>query len=214
MNELYVSYAAGFLIAFLIALFLILYSLRKASNSLHNYFILSMASIVIWSFGSLMEFISPQIESKILWAKFSYIGITTIAPFLFLFVMSYIKSGKKINSSYVIILMILPIIITFLAFTNEWNGLIWTNITLSITGSLYIAIYEHGIAFWTIIIYSYVLFILAIIMLAYSFFNSSKVYRLPLGIILLGISFPFIFNIIYISNLSSNHVDLTLSHLL
>ncbi|HML06326.1 MAG TPA: histidine kinase N-terminal 7TM domain-containing protein, partial [Methanobacterium sp.] len=209
MNEVYASYAAGFTIAFLIALFLILYTLKRRSSSLHNYFILSMVSIAVWSFGSLIEFISPQLETKILWAKFSYIGISTVAPFLFLFVISYVKGGKKVENYYVFLLMILPAVITFLAFTNEWNGLIWTNITLVFTKGFYTAVYEHGPAFWTIIIYSYALLSSAIIILAYYLFNSSKFYRLPLGIIFLGIIFPFIFNVIYVSKLSSNNVDLT-----
>ncbi|MGZ7096383.1 MAG: histidine kinase N-terminal 7TM domain-containing protein, partial [Methanobacterium sp.] len=73
MNDQYILYTAGFLITFLISFSLALYAFRKRSIQLHNFFILAMLSISIWSFGSLMEFVSPDINTKILWAKFSYI---------------------------------------------------------------------------------------------------------------------------------------------
>ena len=209
MNEIYISYALGFGTAFLIAFFLMLYGLKKRSRGLHNYFILSMFSISIWSFCSLMEFISPEIGLKVFWAKISYIGITSIAPFLFLFIISHIKNGKNIKSSYIAILMILPIIITFLAFTNEWNGLIWNNIYLIYNNGFMVLIYEHGLALWVNLIYAYSLLFIGIILLIYTFINSPKIYRLQVGIVLMAIVFPFIFNIIYLSQLSKNPVDLT-----
>jgi PAS domain S-box-containing protein len=156
-----------------------------------------------------MEFISPQIDLKIFWAKMSYIGITTIAPFLFLFIISYIRNEKQIKNMYVILLMILPIIITFLAFTNEWNSLIWENINLIFTSGLVVSVYEHGLAVWINLFYAYSLLSLGIILLIYRFFNSPKIHRLQLIIILIAIAFPFIFNIIYLFELSMNPVDLT-----
>jgi hypothetical protein len=209
MNEEYLFYAAGFTTTFLIAFFLMLYGLKKRSSRLHTYFILSMFSIAIWSFCSLMEFISPEIGLKIFWAKISYIGITTIAPFLFLFVISYIRNEKQLKNIYVIFLMILPIIITFLAFANEWNGLIWENINLIFTSGLVIPVYDHGLAVWINLFYAYSLLSLGIVLLAYHFINSSKIYRLQLTILLTAIAFPFIFNIIYLFELSNNPVDLT-----
>ena len=209
MNEAYFFYAAGFTTTFLIAFFLMLYGLKKRSSRLHTYFILSMFSIAIWSFCSLMEFISPEIGLKIFWAKISYIGITTIAPFLFLFVISYIRNEKQLKNIYVIFLMILPIIVTFLAFTNEWNGLIWENINLIFTSGLVIPVYDHGLAVWINLFYAYSLLSLGIVLLAYHFINSSKIYRLQLTILLIAIAFPFIFNIIYLFELSDNPVDLT-----
>lgn len=209
MNEQYFLYTLGFTIAFLISSYLILYGIKKRSHCLHNYFILSMFSIALWSFCSLMEFISPQISSKIIWAKLSYVGITTIAPFLFLFILSYINGEKKINPYYASFLIIIPLIVTFLALINEWDGLIWKSIALVPFSGFYIAIYEHGPALWINIIYSYSLLFLGILLLTYTFINSPKIYRLQTSIVLMAIAFPFIFNIIYLSDLSNNPVDLT-----
>ena len=78
MYEQYILYTLGFAITFLISLILALYGFKKHSIQLHTFFILSLLSICTWSFSSLMEFISPEFNTKILWAKFSYIGISTV----------------------------------------------------------------------------------------------------------------------------------------
>jgi PAS domain S-box-containing protein len=119
------------------------------------------------------------------------------------------KNEKQIKKTYLIILMILPVIITFLAFTNEWNGLIWKNIYLIYNSGFMVPVYEHGLALWINLIYAYTLLSIGMILLTYTFINSPKIYRLQVGILLLAIVFPFIFNIIYLSELSKNPLDLT-----
>ncbi len=209
MNITYLLYIAGFLITFLISFSLAIYGFRKRSIQLHNFFILAMLSISIWSLGSLMEFISPDITGKILWAQFSYIGITTVSPFLFLFVLSYAKYNKFLKTPYILLIMIIPGIITILAFFNEWNHLIWTNIIPFTTSYGLVLVYEHGPAFWLQISYSYFLLFMGMILLFNMFLQSPRIYRLQVGAALIGIISPLIFNFIYITGISQTLVDLT-----
>ncbi|MGZ7119167.1 MAG: histidine kinase N-terminal 7TM domain-containing protein [Methanobacterium sp.] len=209
MNDQYILYTAGFFVTFLISFSLALYAFRKRSIQLHNFFILAMLSISIWSFGSLMEFISPDINTKIFWAKFSYIGITTVSPFLFLFVLSYGKYNKYIKLPYIILLMIIPLIVLLLAFFNEWTHLIWANIIPVTTSYGLVLVYEHGAAFWMQLIYSYLLLFSAMILLINMFIQSPRIYKLQVGAALIGIASPLIFNFIYVTGLSQGLVDLT-----
>ncbi len=209
MNEQYLAYAAGFAITFLVSFILALYGFKKRSIQLHSFFILAMFSICAWSLGSLMEFISPDITSKILWAKISWIGITTVSPFLFLFVLSYGKHEKFLKKQYIVLIMIVPMIITFLAFTNELHNLIWVNIIPTSTNLGIILIYEHGLAVWVNLVYSYPLLAIAMLLLAYIFINSPRIYKLQVAAILIGVAFPLIINIIYLSRISPVLVDLT-----
>ena len=209
MNEQYLAYAAGFAITFLVSFILAIYGFKKRSIQLHTFFILALSSICIWSFGSLMEFISPDITGKILWAKFSWIGITTVSPFLFLFVLSYGKHEKFLKKSYILLLLITPLIITLLAFTNELHHLIWTKIIPVSTNLGIILIYEHGLAVWINLLYSYPLLIIGMVLLVYMFINSPKVYKLQVAAVLIGIAAPLILNIIYLGRISPVLVDLT-----
>lgn len=209
MNIEYISYAAGFMATFLLSLFLAAYAFKRRSIKLHTFFILLMVSICIWSFGSFMELASPFIAQKIFWAKISWIGISTVSPFLFLFVLSYGKYEKYLKNSYIILLMIIPIILTILALTNEFHKLIWTNIIPVSTSIGIILIYEHGIAVWTNLIYSYSLLLIAMFLMAYIFVNSPKIYKFQTAIVLIGITVPLIFNMIYLFGILPVLIDLT-----
>ncbi|MBI5680499.1 MAG: PAS domain-containing protein [Methanobacterium sp.] len=209
MNEEYLAYAAGFALTFLISLVLALYAFKKRSIKLHTFFILVMFSICIWSFGSLMEFISPEISTKIFWSKFCWIGITTVSPFLFLFVLSYRKDEKYLKNFYIALLMIIPLIITFLAFSNEWHHLIWTNIIPISTNFGTLLIYKHGPAVWLNLIYSYPLLLIGMILMVHMFINSPKIYKLQVAAVLVGIASPLIINIFYLTRISPVLVDLT-----
>ncbi|MGF7118779.1 histidine kinase N-terminal 7TM domain-containing protein [Methanobacterium oryzae] len=209
MNEQYLIYAAGFAITFLVSFILVVYGFKKRSIQLHTFFILALLSICVWSFGSLMEFISPDITSKILWAKFSWIGITTVSPFLFLFVLSYGKHEKLLKKPYIVLLLVMPSLITILAFTNELHHLIWANIIPVSTNLGVILVYKHGLAVWLNLLYSYPLLIIGMVLMVYMFINSSKVYKLQVAAVLIGIATPLILNIIYLGRISPVLVDLT-----
>ncbi len=209
MNGEYLFYGAGFITTFLISLILAIYTFKKRSIKLHTFCILVMVSICVWSFGSLMELISPVISQKIFWSKICYIGITTVSPFLFLFVLSYGKYEKYVKNNYIILLMILPVIITILAFTNEFHKLIWTHIIPISTNIGTVLIYEHGLGVWINLIYSYSLLIIGMFIMVYIFFNSPKIYKFQATLILTGISFPFIINMIYLIGNLHLYIDLT-----
>lgn len=209
MNGEYSAYATGFIITFLISLILAIYAFKRRSIKLHTFFILVMFSICIWSLGSLMELLSPAISQKIFWAKISYIGITTVAPFLFLFVLSYGKYEKYLKNFNILLLMIIPVIITILAFTNEFHKLIWTNIIPVSTNIGTVLVYEHGPAVWVNLIYSYPLLLMGMFLMAYIFFNSTKIYKLQTAVALIGIAFPLVINIIYLTGNLPALIDLT-----
>lgn len=209
MNGEYSAYAAGFITTFLISLILAIYAFKRRSIKLHTFFILVMFSICIWSLGSLMELLSPAISQKIFWAKISYIGITTVAPFLFLFVLSYGKYEKYLKNFNILLLMIIPVIITILAFTNEFHKLIWTNIIPVSTNMGIVLVYEHGLAVWLNLIYSYPLLLMGMFLMAYIFFNSTKIYKIQTAVALIGITFPLVINIIYLTGNLPALIDLT-----
>lgn len=209
MSNDYLAYATGLILTFLISFFLALYTLKKREIKLHTFFVLVMFSICIWSFGSLMEFLSTDISTKILWSKICYIGITTVSPFLFLFVLSYGKYEKYLKNVYIVLLMIIPAIITFLAFSNELHHLIWVDIIPLSTSFGNLLIYKHGMGVWVNLAYSYFLLLIEMILMVEMFINSPKLYKLQAAAVLVGISFPLIFNIFYLTNISPVLVDLT-----
>ena len=77
-----------------------------------------------WCLGSALEFFSVDIWAKIFWIKVSYIGVATAAPLWFMVILEYAQYGKYLKPAYIGTLMVLPLVIISLGFTNDWPGLI------------------------------------------------------------------------------------------
>jgi hypothetical protein len=209
MKEEYYLYLFGFIITFLISSILSFYTYKNRSSQSHIFFILINISIVIWSLGSLFEFLAIDIPTKIFWAKVCYLGVATVAPFLFMFTLSYGNYEKYIKMNNIIFLMLIPAIVVILVFTNEWHGLIWSQANLINTVVGPVIVYNYNIGATINLIYSYSLLLASIFILIYILINSAKIYKFQVLAILLGILFPFIFNIIYALNLFNISANIT-----
>lgn len=209
MNEQYYFYATGFIFALLISSILAFYGYKNRSERIHDFFILTMFSIAIWSLGSFFELISPNTDTKILWAKISYLGAATIAPFVFMFTLCYINEEKYLKNRDIFLLMVIPITVILLVFTNELHGLIWQQINYIDASIGPILLYKHGIGVWLNMVYSYTILLVSISLLSYVLINSPKIYKFQIGIVLIGTIIPFIFNIFYFLKLLPDPVDMT-----
>lgn len=152
------------------------------------------ASVFIWLGGTGLELAAVNISDKILIAKIQYIGIVALPVFWLLFVLDY--EGVKFSIQHTVILWILPVINLALVWTNELHKLIWSDIEpLGDT-----VLYQHGLWFWVIAAYAYILILNGIwrVLSRLRERNKQEV-RLRL-IILAGAIFPFVTNVLYITD--------------
>ncbi len=185
------------LISAIILLYLSFYSLKKRSSSLYFYFALLTLSVFLWCLGSAMEFFSVQMWAKIFWIKISYIGVATAAPLWFIVILEYAQHEKYLKPKYIGMLMVLPLVIILLAFTNDLHGLIWPSITpvSDVTGSL--LIYAHGVGFWVNIAYSFILIILGLVVLLRLLMKSPRAYHTQILILITSGVIPLFFSVLY-----------------
>lgn len=201
MNFQYSLYGTLLLISAFLVLYLAIYSFKKRNSDMHIYFVLLMSSVFFWCLGAGLEFFSVEIWAKIFWTKISYIGVATAPTLWFLLVLSYAKYDKYLKRDYIVLLMTIPLLVVFAAFTNEWHRLLWLDIipVSSLPGSL--LIYEHGPIFWFNIVYSFLVILSGIIILLKLFINASSTYRPQISILLFSGFVPLIFSIIYAGGL-------------
>ncbi|MGB9978282.1 histidine kinase N-terminal 7TM domain-containing protein [Methanobacterium sp.] len=174
-----------------------IYSYKKRSSKLHTYFIFFMISIFFWCLGAGMEFFSVAIWAKIFWIKITYLGVATVAPLWFIFVLNYSNYNKYLKPTHIKLLFLIPFIVIILAFTNEWHRLLWPNIIPTSNRPGAILIYEHGPVFFINMIYSFSLAIIGLIILIKTLINSSKKYRQQISILILVGLIPLIFSSLY-----------------
>ena len=157
-------------------------------------FSLLMWAVVEWAFTYAMEMLSAGLSAKILWSKFQYIGIVSIAPLWLMFGLSYSRRDRWLARNRVVFLWIEPVVILTLAATNEWHRLIWSEIKPA--GVL--LIYEHGPATLIHAVYSYTLVLLGAFWMLQAALRAPRLYRRQAGTILIGALVPWTVNILYL----------------
>ena len=197
MNFQYSPYGIILLISAMVTLSLAVYSYRKRSSVLRTYFMFFMLSIFFWCLGAGMEFFSIAMWAKVSWVKITYLGVATVAPLWFVFVLNYAKYEKYLKPSYIGLLFIVPALIIVTAFTNEWHGLLWPAIIPTSSQPGAVLIYQHGPVFFINMIYSFSLTVIGIVILIKMLINSSKKYRQQIFILILVGLIPLIFCSLY-----------------
>jgi len=164
-------------------------------------FALAMLAAAEWQFFSVLEIGALDLQTKILWSKVQYPGITTVTPFLLIFASEYSRRNKWLKPRNIALLFVIPAIAIILVATNELHGLIWSDIVPAAESVGQYLIYSHGPLFWLVIIHSYVLLVAATFLLMRAFLSFSKSQRRQVIVLIVGTMVPWIGNFIYISDL-------------
>ncbi len=173
-------------------------------------FAMVMLAIALWLIFRVFEGVSEEITKKIFWAKFEYWGIATLPVCYFIFASQFSRKDKWITKKNLIIAFLIPLLTLLLVFTNEFHGLIWSNIYPSTTPDVDNLVYEHGSFFWVYWVYSYTMLIWGIYRLITTFLNFSKEYRLQVFLLIFATLVPWVGNLLYIIDLSPvKGMDLT-----
>ena len=154
-------------------------------------------SLFFWAFGVIFESAATTVELKLFWSQVASIG-TVYTPFLFLsFTIKY--SGRKpVKTKFQwTLLALIPTLTLILSWTNDLHGLVWPEIRILEKNNL--AIYEHGIAFWIFLAYTYTVIIWGWYLLLLTALKYHKLYRAQAQFILLASIAGVIGNLLYLS---------------
>lgn len=192
-------YALFFLATSLVSFFVTFLAWQKRSEKGAKELAYLMFSAGIWSFLILFETNSLTMIEKIFWAKFAYLGALSTPLFYLIFVLRFTGKDKLLSQRNLLFLLIIPVSILALTFTNEKHHLIWTGFS-AISAETNMMEYYHGIGFWIgYVIYTYVLFFIATIYLFSFIFRNTKTLRLQGLIVFIGGLLPWTASIIYLS---------------
>ncbi len=164
-----------------------------------------------WNFFMGFESAVQNPEIKVLFAKFSYVGVFICLPFFLLFVVNYFGLGKRITTNRVILLFIIPVIVLVLVATNENHRLIWSDFVTPADSPYNTLVYLRGPLYWLGVGYNYLITITMAILLFTKYRRARfSIYRSQAFIILLSIFPPFLANLFYVLRIPQlKYLDLT-----
>ncbi len=161
-----------------------------------------MIAFAIWTFCSGMEISSTTLSGDVFWSKIAYFGSTSVPVLFFIFALQFTDRDKYLTWKRTLLLWAIPVISILLVLTNEYHHLIWTAVLPNPALNQVRFIYYHGLWFWVLNVYSYVLLVFATLLLVMEAIRQQKVYRKQAHVILMGIPLPWIANLLYISGFS------------
>jgi PAS domain S-box-containing protein len=195
LNESVIEFIAA-LIA--IATILVLWKYRKADEVKYLIFVEFCAAI--WAVFYALEFSTSGLENKILWSKFSYIGIAFLPLGYFLFTTAFSQKTHLINPRNISLLSVIPFLTIVLVFTNNLHHLIWEETRLNEVTNM--TVYRHGVWFWIFWTYSIALILTGVYNLFQSIYKFPAFYKSQVVILLAATLIPLLGNVLYVSGLN------------
>lgn len=134
-----------------------------------------------WTLGSMLETAATDLLTKIFWLRFLTIWQIPVVSAATCFILQYAGLGRLLTRRALVLLAIPPLLFAALFLTDGLHHLGWTSMSL-MGGSLRVI---RGPATSAGLIYSYLLFIVNIGVLAWLFLRSPR-HRRPVAVMLIG----------------------------
>jgi len=173
--------------------------------------VLLMLAEAEWGLAYLAQHLSTTLPTKILWTKIEYIGIVIVPTAWLVFTLQRTGREKWLTRRTVALLLVVPLLILLLVFTNELHGLMWSRAVLQREGSFLNTRKTFNVGFWANIAYSYMVVLLTIAALVRMPVRLRHLHLRELGILLFGSLISLLGRFLDLSGLVYvSHVDLTL----
>jgi PAS domain-containing protein len=172
---------------------------RKRSSPGGTSFALMMSAVVIWSLMASFAAAADGFQGKIMFAKLSYLGNASVAPFFLVFALRYSGWRGRITPVRMMLLWVIPVITIALAATNELHGLVWSSFGQITVAGETVLIYGHGLWYWISVVYYVSVVLTGTVVLARFAFRSQRLYALQTVVLLTGVALPWIGEAIYLS---------------
>jgi PAS domain S-box-containing protein len=175
------------------------WSKRKVDPA--RFFSIILLAVFIWALGSALAVIGSNQSLIYFWEQFKYIGILIIPPSWAILALQWTGRSAWMTPQRIISLYIIPSFILILIFTDPIHHLIWERIDYQSFGPYTLTVTTHGIAWWAMWMYSYVMIAIGMLYLLNGFLNTRYIYKKQALILLIGSFFPWFVNAIYAFNI-------------
>jgi len=160
-------------------------------------------AVAIWTLTYAFELDSPDLPTKLFWAKCQYFGIVN-APMAWLaFTFQYTDRGRWLTLRRLVLLMIIPATTLLLVWTNEQHGLIWSRTVITQINSFSVLDLTHGAWFWIHTAFSYLAMLTGGLLLVQAILRrTQRLYRRQMVALLLSSLAPWLGNALYVFDLN------------
>lgn len=187
--------------AFFSALMSVLVALLTLTRRAHAgrwSLVLCLIGSAWWAFFEGTLFLGGGLETKLLLTRIQYLGIVTVPPLIFFYILDYLGYVRGHRRGTALVLTIVPLITLALVWTNPAHGLIWREVSLVAVGGVDALRVHHGAFFWAYTIYTYLLLATAGMLVLRALIRTRSIFRRQFAVILLALLLPVLGNVAYL----------------
>lgn len=156
-------------------------------------FVYVLLAEMSWIIGYIFELSSSTLTSKIFWDNFQFIGSMLVPLLLMFFAYEFTGQEKRLPYRTRFILLTPVVLFLLMLYTNPLHGLARTPTARIIPGRPFdTLIYDFTVPMWFSFVYSYLSFLVAIVLFIRNLSRQHRLFRAQTLIILLGFIFPFL----------------------
>ena len=211
MSSVLMPYVLIMIVSGMACLFIAVYVWpQRRKNSETIPLVLLMVGITEWIVAALLGLLDQNLAHKILWAKIEYIGVVSVPLAVLAYVLHHSGSRQQLTAKRLAWLAVIPVVTLLLAWTNEYHGLIWARYIPYLQYGLAFSEKTYGPGFWIYWGYSYLLLLVATILIIRSILASAQLFRWQSLLVGIGILAPWASNLLYILKINPvRNLDLT-----
>jgi diguanylate cyclase (GGDEF)-like protein/PAS domain S-box-containing protein len=189
---------------------LMVYTWRNLAVKGARWLLLTLVLLQIWVFAQAMEMMALQLPAKLIWANIQYIPITLAPVTILNLSVEYVERThrelmRKINP----FLLLMPIALNFLIWTDTRHGLIRTDVFLDTRGAFPTVGKTFGPLFYYFAVYNHLLSLAIIVLLAFSLKGKLDIRRRQIMLLLLALVPPVFTTLLQVTGLNPFRVDMT-----
>jgi len=190
---------------------LAVFSLASRSVPGSRLFALLMLAVFIWSAAYALELSCLTLQAMLICIGFEYIGIVSIPPLWLMLTLTLTGRSRMLNARNIILLFIIPLVTLLLNVTNQLHFLYYSRVDIDFSGHIPLLAIDIGPWYIVFLTYYYICMLTGTVLLLFKLRSPSRLYRLQIVTLLIGVAVPWIVNILYVVfNVKPyGHLDLT-----
>ncbi len=171
---------------------------RKFTGAI-NLMIISLLGAA-WGITYLLELFSTTFENKNFWDSVQFLPASFVAPSFLLFCLVFTGRVQVVKKPKWLLIFLVPILTLFVVPTNQYHHLFKVAADgISAKPAWLVPFFPtYGIWFWVVVIHSFILLIISVAFLAFTYKKSSRWARGRIGGVMFGASLPVVASIISI----------------
>jgi len=178
---------------------LVIFALRNRTNPVAGPFALLMGAVTVWAFGYALQLVCADLSSNLLLNDIEYLGIVTVPVAWLLLALRYTGRNQYITKRTIALLFIIPALDVIFVATNSFHYQYYSEIVPTVLSGSVVWNFHRGPLFWLHTTYSYLLIVIACILIASRYSGAPAIYRRQIALLLGAVAVPMIISFLYVA---------------